>query len=576
MRIFLSYSTKDRSEMLLLRRWLETEGVTVWSDLFDLPRKTGITAELENGIRQSQALCVLASPTAVDSTWVRREIEIAGAADLPVTLVIIRACRLPKNLEGLPFIPAHQGFDQDRVRLEILDRLLGRRRDSVARLDAVTREQLGREQACDDFFREYPAIIQKLEKVRDRRLLTVKLEIARTSVPVAGTKIVVQVDIDGGLFSRPLEFIVAPWQERGSFLEDARIQDVDFTALDPTRPLVVCTLAWYDRFEVRTTDGAATDLEPDSLTYTFEFDGEAFTPAGRGPQLQRTWDLPSLGSLFAKSKGIRLFEMQNGRSLELPAEQTDLEIALHVPIEQDGVSRDLTIYRSRHPSETTTLLECPKLSTDLSAMEKEAVVSFRRSGRIDGASSLDRRQELHDLVAKVRDSSRAPGTSMDFLPDDTARRAVGRFLVAESNLAERRGQLQQAFDDAGNAIDALRPLCDRQDVRLELADVVQLVNASLRQARLLLKASRPEDSLAMTNNVMQLLDRAEEDHAGNPFLSVWRIKSHLLQAKATPSPADRAAAGSAALAEVKQLESRKPNEGRKALRIKVAREVKGL
>src|SRR4029077_12716793 len=133
-----------------------------------------------------------------------------------------------------------------------------------ARLDAATREQLGREQACDDFLHEYPAIIKKLEKVRDRRLRTVKLEIARTSVPAAGTKIVVQLDIDGGLFARPLEFILAPWQESGSFSEEARIEDVDFTALDPTRPLVVCALAWYDRFEVRTADGAATDLEPDS------------------------------------------------------------------------------------------------------------------------------------------------------------------------------------------------------------------------------------------------------------------------------------------------------------------------
>lgn len=165
---------------------------------------------------------------------------------------------------------------------------------------------------------------------------------------------------------------------------------------------------------------------------------------------------------------------------------------------------------------------------------------------------------------------------MDFLPDDTARRAVGRFLVDESNLAEFRGQWQQAFEDAGNAIEVLWPVCDRQDVRLEVADVVQLVQASLRQARLLLKANRPEDSLTMTTSVMHLLDRAEEDHAGNPFFSVWRIRTHLLQAKTTPSPGDRAAAGRAALAAVEQLESRRPNEGRKALRIEVAREVKDL
>ena len=136
--------------------------------------------------------------TAVDSSWVRKEIQIAQKAKLPVTLVIVRACLLPADLVGFPFIPANQGFNQERVRLEILDQLLDRKRDAAARLDAATREQLGRrEKACDDFMREYPAIVQKLDKVRDQPLRTIELEIARTSVPTPGTKIILQLDIDG-------------------------------------------------------------------------------------------------------------------------------------------------------------------------------------------------------------------------------------------------------------------------------------------------------------------------------------------------------------------------------------------
>jgi hypothetical protein len=576
MRIFLSYSTKDRSEMLLLRRWLEAERLTVWADLFDLPRKTGITGELENGIRQSQALCVLASPTAVESDWVRREIGIAQAADLPVTLVIIRACQLPKDLEGLPFIPANQGFDQDRIRLEILDRLLGRAGDAGARLDAATREQLAKEKACDDFLREYPAIVEKLEKISDRPLRTLKLEVARTSLPAIGTKIIVQLDIDGNLFARPLEFILVPWQESGSFPEEGRIQDVDFTALDPTRPLVVCALAWYDRFEVKVADGAATDLEPESLSYTFTFDGEPFTPSGRGPQLPRTWEIPPFESLFAKSKGIRLYEVQNACSREVQAGQTDWEVGLHVPIVKDGMGRDITIFRSRYPAETTTLLECQMLSTNLPRMEKEALVSFWRSGGINTCSRPQARQQLHDLVTRVRASLARKQSVSEFFSDDVARRAVGRFLVQESNLAEFRHRWEEAFKDAGDAIKVLWPLCDRQDVQLELADVVHLAGASLRQARLLLKAGRPEDSLTMTDKVLHLLNRAEEDHPENPFLSVWRIRTYLMQAKATLSPVDRACAGRAALDAVEELESRRPNEERKALKTDVVRELAGL
>ena len=46
-------------------------------------------------------------------------------------------------------------------------------------------------------------------------------------------------------------------------------------------------------------------------------------------------------------------------------------------------------------------------------------------------------------------------------------------------------------------------------------------------------ANRDKDSLTIIPNVLHLLDRAEKDHAANPFLSVWRIRTYLLQAKAT-------------------------------------------
>ena len=194
----------------------------------------------------------------MDSSWVRKEIQIAQKAKLPVTLVIVRACLLPADLVGFPFIPANQGFNQERVRLEILDQLLDRKRDAAARLDAATREQLGREKACDDFMREYPAIVQKLDKVRDQPLRTIELEIARTSVPTPGTKIILQLDIDGWLFSRPLEFIVAPWQDREALPRRQKSRMWIYGGDSNKRPLVVCAMAWYDRFEVR----AATKPPP--------------------------------------------------------------------------------------------------------------------------------------------------------------------------------------------------------------------------------------------------------------------------------------------------------------------------
>ena len=160
----------------------------------------------------------------------------------------------------------------------------------------------------------------------------------------------------------------------------------------PERPLVVCAMAWSDG----SRSGRQTKPPPIwhralSPTLSNSMANRSLLP---GP----VRSCSASGSFrrydrSAKSKGVQLFEMTNGKSRTLPANQTDWEIALHVPLEEDGVGRDVTIYRSRHAPETTTLLECPKLPTDLSAMEKEASVSYRRSGGIDTSSNLEARKE---------------------------------------------------------------------------------------------------------------------------------------------------------------------------------------
>ena len=73
-----------------------------------------------------------------------------------------------------------------------------------------------------------------------------------------------------------------------------------------------------------------------------------------------------------------------------------------------------------------------------------------------------------------------------------------------------------------------------------------------------------------------LAESGWEDHPENPFLSVWRIRTYLLQAKAALSRADRASAGRAAFDAVEQLEFRRPNEERKALKTDVVRKLARL
>lgn len=76
MKVFISYAREDREIAKRLVRQLENAGLEVWDDSSIMPGDNW-AEKVSQALKESQAMVVLVSVAALDSEWVRREIEFA-------------------------------------------------------------------------------------------------------------------------------------------------------------------------------------------------------------------------------------------------------------------------------------------------------------------------------------------------------------------------------------------------------------------------------------------------------------------------------------------------------------------
>jgi hypothetical protein len=112
--IFLSYSRSDRCLASQIRDDLLAGGLDIWSD-----RRLGLggrwLAEISAAISGSQAVVLLATPAALSSKWVMREIDAAQALGKPVIPVLAEGTRfgdLPTNLAGINGVDLTDGREE--------------------------------------------------------------------------------------------------------------------------------------------------------------------------------------------------------------------------------------------------------------------------------------------------------------------------------------------------------------------------------------------------------------------------------------------------------------------------------
>ena len=107
---FLSYSRADEEFAVRLANDLQTLGVAMWVDRFNIRPSEHWDRAIERAIRACQKMVVILSPRSVASENVADEISLAIDAGKPVIPVMIEPCDLPLRLTRRHLIDATAGY----------------------------------------------------------------------------------------------------------------------------------------------------------------------------------------------------------------------------------------------------------------------------------------------------------------------------------------------------------------------------------------------------------------------------------------------------------------------------------
>ena len=103
----ISYSVLDRIDAFDIKRLLEGNGIKVWLDVFNIRATGKIQSNFFDVLGKQDLFCLLPSPKAVQSPWLRQEIETAIASPtVRILPIILRPCDIPEQLQDVI------GFDE--------------------------------------------------------------------------------------------------------------------------------------------------------------------------------------------------------------------------------------------------------------------------------------------------------------------------------------------------------------------------------------------------------------------------------------------------------------------------------
>lgn len=102
--IFLSHNHKDKPFVKRLAAMLISEGIEVWVDEAEIGLGESLLEKIETGIREAKFVGAIISPNSINSTWVRRELEMAMTQEInsnkiKVLPIICEKCELPLYLQ---------------------------------------------------------------------------------------------------------------------------------------------------------------------------------------------------------------------------------------------------------------------------------------------------------------------------------------------------------------------------------------------------------------------------------------------------------------------------------------------
>jgi hypothetical protein len=398
MKVFISYSSRDRVEAFALKALIERQGHDAWMDVFDIQPAAKLATELGSGVQSVDVLCILLSPTSVASRWVQQEIEHARQAEakgVKLLPVLLRPTAIPESLKDIVAIDATRGLDDPAVDVR-LQQFFGGNVPEGVRLDAFNRSELADRAARDNAEAAFPSLREQLERVWDQPLRELTLEIDHAEWPDDdGSQLEIVIDLDFKLGSA--RFVLAPFVEAATWPAELGLDErppEEFFASD--KPRVDARFLWVGRELQLTPHLDGTDLGELPLAFSVSLDGEdPGTDRVTSGQLVERFELPPLRWLVDNGSRITLWRRtRNSEPVALDRRATDLEIALHARVDHDGL-REVCLWRSRHDRTQQALLLAPTLAACASDLERDVLLdAYHRRPLREQQTSPERKQRI--------------------------------------------------------------------------------------------------------------------------------------------------------------------------------------
>jgi hypothetical protein len=375
-KVFVSYSSRDRRAALQVKEAIDRLGHDAWMDVFDIRAGAALDAELEERVRGSDALCLLLSPSAVESRYVQDETRHARAArakGLRLIPLLLRPARIPDSLADLLYLDATRGIEAPGFVLA-LSRALDGVVDETQVLDASTRETLADRALVDEAEAAFPGLREDLAPFLERPIHRLALELDHETWPDHdGSILEVVLKVDG--FRGAATFKLAPYVEGHTWPDGALEERAPDDFFGSTRPRVDVRFDFLGH-DVPITKTIADPESPLDLSVTL--DGEPYKPAPKGgpTYVAERFEIPPLSVLIDKGSSVTLWRTRPGSKPErVDPRTTDIDMRLAAHFVENSVDHELRIWSSRRTRHEAVLERSPTLVACESEIERELLLA---------------------------------------------------------------------------------------------------------------------------------------------------------------------------------------------------------
>jgi hypothetical protein len=564
-KVFISYSSADRSEALEVRRLLAHHGCTVWLDVFDIRVAADLKSELGEGIGNADVLCLLLSPTAVLSPWVVEEIERgeeqAASRGMRFVTVLLRPCRPPDTLVGRVMLDATAGISAPDVRARLARAVLGAGVVGDMEIDSAMQASLQAAQHEMEAALVLPELAAQLDPVRDFPIRRLRISFRHGALP-HDKALAVSFTFDP-LFSQPMWFLFAHYREGRTWPRWMKtMQERDHHEIRSDGARIDGRFEWFDHLRVLDPEIDGTDLRDLPVAFNLELSGEPWRPGGaiasyQGgptvPHLEQKMEVPSLADLVKKGAcfALALLAPEEGSQQAVALEENDLDVR----IVGTAGDQSITLFRSAHRPVERAALRGAFLQNRKSQVEREAILGlYARPRELAHAARSRRREDAFALLEKPENA---------LSPDE--RRVVGLLRYGRARLAmfrvfssapppgpAREDLHRSALAECMAVCRILGPVAE-QDPRID--DVGMTFWAASSLANYYMKGGAADRAVPYAEAAVGLVERAAHADPDEAEYQRWRASGLARLAEAEAAAGDHAAAAANLAASIDILQA---------------------